>query len=157
MIISNLQNSGRVESLHPLFKKLFDYVKTHDLLHTPCGRIELEGNNLFINNVNPTCVTADKQVLELHREYIDVHILLEGNETIGWKAIEDLTEEKPRSSVKEKSENLSEKSNYNPITTHDYEANLFSYTRLAGSYGQPGGRHHLYEGSADSYPAGTER
>lgn len=93
MIISNLQNSGRVESLHPLFKKLFDYVKTHDLLHTPCGRIELEGNNLFINNVNPTCVTADKQVLELHREYIDVHILLEGNETIGWKAIEDLTEE----------------------------------------------------------------
>ena len=41
MIISNLQNSGRVESLHPLFKKLFDYVKTHDLLHTPCGRIEL--------------------------------------------------------------------------------------------------------------------
>ena len=90
MIISNLQNSGRVESLHPLFKKLFDYVKTHDLLHTPCGRIELEGNNLFINNVNPTCVTADKQVLELHREYIDVHILLEGKETIGWKAIEDL-------------------------------------------------------------------
>ena len=75
-------------------KKLFDYVKTHDLLHTPCGRIELEGDNLFINNVNPTCVTADKQVLELHREYIDVHILLEGNETIGWKAIEDLTQEK---------------------------------------------------------------
>ena len=51
MIISNLQNSSRVESLHPLFKKLFDYVKTHDLLHTPCGRIELEGDNLFINNV----------------------------------------------------------------------------------------------------------
>ena len=58
MIISNLQNSGRIESLHPLFKKLFDYVKTHDLLHTPCGRIELEGDKLFINNVNPTCVTA---------------------------------------------------------------------------------------------------
>ena len=84
MIISNLQNSGRVESLHPLFKKLFDYVKTHDLLHTPCGRIELEGDKLFINNVNPTCVTAETQVLELHHEYIDVHILLEGKETIGW-------------------------------------------------------------------------
>lgn len=93
MIISNLQNSGRVESLHPLFKKLFDYVKTHDLLHTPCGRIELEGDKLFVNNVNPTCVVADNQVLELHREYIDVHILLEGKETIGWKAIEELTQE----------------------------------------------------------------
>ena len=91
MIISNLQNSSRVESLHPLFKKLFDYVKTHDLLHTECGRIELDGDNLFINNSNPTCVTADQQVLD--RDYIDVHILLEGQETVGWKALEDLTQE----------------------------------------------------------------
>ena len=58
MIVSNLQNSQRVEGLHPLFKTLFDYVKTHDLFHA-----------------------------EL------VHILLEGTETIGWKAIEDLKDE----------------------------------------------------------------
>lgn len=93
MIVSNLQNSQRVEGLHPLFKTLFDYVKSHDLLHTELGRIEIEGDKLFINNVNPECVAADKQVLELHRDYIDVHILLEGAERIGWKAIEDLTTE----------------------------------------------------------------
>lgn len=90
MIVSNLQNSERIESLHPLFKQLFDYVKTHDLLHTECGRIELAGDDLFINNVNPTCVSASDQVLEVHRDYIDVHILLEGKERIGWKAIEDV-------------------------------------------------------------------
>lgn len=93
MIVSNLQNSARVESLHPLFKALFDYVKTHDLLHAEPGRIEIKGDDLFINNVNPECVERDKQVLEVHRDYIDVHILLEGAETIGWKAIEDLTSE----------------------------------------------------------------
>lgn len=93
MIVSNLQNSKRVESLHPLFKKLFDYVKANDLLHAELGRIEIEGDDLFINNVNPECVSPDKQVLEVHRDYIDVHILLEGAETIGWKAIEDLTSE----------------------------------------------------------------
>lgn len=92
MIVSNLQNSERIESLHPLFKQLFDYVKTHDLLHTECGRIELAGDDLFINNVNPTCVSASDQVLEVHRDYIDVHILLEGKERIGWKAIEDVTD-----------------------------------------------------------------
>lgn len=92
MIVSNLQNSERIESLHPLFKQLFDYVKTHDLLHTECGRIELAGDDLFINNVNPTCVSASDQVLEVHRDYIDVHILLEGIERIGWKAIEDVTD-----------------------------------------------------------------
>ncbi len=93
MIVSNLQNSKRVEQLHPLFKQLFDYIKSHDLLHTACGRIVLQGDDLFINNVNPTCVPAEKQVLELHHDYIDVHVLLEGKETIGWKAIEDLEEE----------------------------------------------------------------
>lgn len=92
MIVSNLQNSERIESLHPLFKQLFDYVKTHDLLHTECGRIELAGDDLFINNVNPSCVSASDQVLEVHRDYIDVHILLEGKERIGWKAIEDVTD-----------------------------------------------------------------
>ena len=89
MIVSNLQNSQRVESLHPLFKTLFDYVKSHDLLHAELGRIEIKGNDLFINNVNPEGVAAEKQVLELHRAYIDVHILLEGKERIGWKAIYD--------------------------------------------------------------------
>ena len=90
MIVSRLENSSRIESLHPLFKQLFDYVKTHDLLNAPLGRIELDGDNLFINNVNPECVPADKQVLEMHRDYIDVHILLTGQETIGWKAVETL-------------------------------------------------------------------
>lgn len=92
MIVSSLNSSERIESLHPLFKQLFDYVKTHDLLHTECGRIELAGNDLFINNVNPTCVSASDQVLEVHRDYIDVHILLEGRERIGWKALEDVTD-----------------------------------------------------------------
>ena len=63
------------------------------MLHTDLGRIEIDGENLFINNVNPECVSPDKQVLELHHDYIDVHILLEGAETIGWKALEDLQKE----------------------------------------------------------------
>lgn len=93
MIISKLENSSRIEALHPLFKKLFDYVKQHDLLNHELGRIVLEGDDLFINNVEPEGVSREKQPLEIHRDYIDVHILLEGEESIGWKAIEDLTEE----------------------------------------------------------------
>lgn len=93
MIVSSLKYSERIERLHPLFKTLFDYVKTHDLLHAELGRIELDGENLFINNVNPECIESDKQVLEVHRDYIDVHILLEGVETIGWKALEDAEQE----------------------------------------------------------------
>ena len=94
MIISSLENSKRYEGLHPLFPTLFKYIKDHDLLHTPCGRIEIKGDDLFINNVNPQCVAAEEQPLEAHEAYIDVHILLEGEETIGWKALEEVS--KPR-------------------------------------------------------------
>lgn len=93
MIISKLENSSRIESLHPLFKKLFDYIKQHDLLNQETGRIVLDGDNLFINNVAIDGADKNKQPLEIHRDYIDVHFLLSGKESIGWKALEDLKHE----------------------------------------------------------------
>lgn len=93
MILSTLQDCGRFEVLHPLFKKAFDYVKSHNLLDAPLGRIEVEGDVLFINNSNPECVKVEKQVLEVHRKYIDIHVLLEGEETVGWKPLLDCRNE----------------------------------------------------------------
>lgn len=93
MIISKLENSYRIESLHPHFKRLFDYVKQHDLLNQEPGKIVLEDDILFINNVSLEGKSKEEQPLELHRDYIDIHILLEGKETIGWKPIEDLEKE----------------------------------------------------------------
>lgn len=93
MIVSSLRNSSRIESLNPQFKTLFDYVKTHDLLHAELGRIDIDGDNLFILNINQKCVSQDGQMLEIHRIYIDVHILLKGTERIGWKTIEDVNQE----------------------------------------------------------------
>ena len=93
MILSTLQDCGRFEVLHPLFKKAFDYVKSHNLLDAPLGRIEVEGDDLFISNSNPECVKVDRQVLEVHRKYIDIHVLLEGEETVGWKPLSDCRNE----------------------------------------------------------------
>lgn len=83
MIYSSLSQSERIESLHPKFKQVFDYIKSNDLLHLELGRIELDGDNLFINNVNPSLVTAGEQVLEAHKAYLDIHIPLDRNEIIG--------------------------------------------------------------------------
>ena len=70
MIVSNLQNSQRVEKLHPLFKQLFDYVKSHDLLHEELGTIRLDGDNLIVNNIYPECIPEGKRLLELHHDYM---------------------------------------------------------------------------------------
>lgn len=89
MILTTLQDCGRYESLHPLFKTLFDYLKSHDLLQMPLGRIDILGDDLFINNSEPEGLKAEDQVLEVHRRYIDVHLLLTGEETVGWLPLAD--------------------------------------------------------------------
>lgn len=84
MILSSLQESERIEALHPLFKKLFDYVKTHDLTTVPAGRVTIDGDSLFINVADATLVGKEAQKLEVHRKYIDVHFPLSGAEQVGW-------------------------------------------------------------------------
>lgn len=73
MVIAHLNDSERYASLHPLFKQLFDYVKSHDLSQVPAERITLDGERLFINVADPTLKDPENQVLEVHRRYIDVH------------------------------------------------------------------------------------
>ena len=90
MIVTDLKNCSRIASLHPAFATLFEFLAHNDLLAMPTGRIDVDGDNLFINNMNPQCVPANEQVLEMHRRYIDVHILLTGNERIGWKSLADV-------------------------------------------------------------------
>lgn len=113
MVISNLNDSKRIESLHPLFKAAFDYIKSHDLLNMPLGRIELDGNRLFINNAESELVEKDRQIIEVHRKYIDIHVPLDGVETIGWKSLADL-------SVVEK--------------TYDTNADFGTYSEQASAY-----------------------
>lgn len=93
MIISTLSHSGRIEDMHPLFKTFFEFVKTHDWSTQAGGRIDVLGDRLFINYITKQCVPVEQQVLEVHRDYIDIHVLLEGEETIGWKAHDALQQQ----------------------------------------------------------------
>lgn len=93
MVIAHLNDSERYASLHPLFKQLFDYVKSHDLSQVPAERITLDGERLFINVADPTLKAPEDQVLEVHRRYIDVHFPLTGEEIIGWSPMSVLTTE----------------------------------------------------------------
>jgi len=93
MVIAHLNDSERYASLHPLFKQLFDYVKSHDLSQVPAERITLDGERLFINVADPTLKAPEDQVLEVHRRYIDVHFPLTGEEIMGWSPMSVLTTE----------------------------------------------------------------
>lgn len=88
MILTNIKHFKRYEGVHPLFKKVMYCLKHKDFLSIDLGRVEIEGDKLFINNVLAKGISADKQPMEMHRDYIDIHVLLHGKERIGFKSTE---------------------------------------------------------------------
>lgn len=86
MILGDLSDTKRVEALHPLLGKLFSYIKEHDFLSDSIGRIELDGDRVFINNDYPILRSQSEQVVEVHRRYLDVHVPLDAPEIVGVEA-----------------------------------------------------------------------
>lgn len=85
MILDSLNNTEKVERLHPLFKKAFDYIKATDFSKLEDGKYELEGSRLFISVVTLTGKDKKEAAVETHKKYIDIQLPLLGVEKIGWK------------------------------------------------------------------------
>ncbi|NDV69089.1 YhcH/YjgK/YiaL family protein [Dysgonomonas sp. 25] len=92
MIIDSLKNTKPYEHIHPLIKKAFDYIKSVDFSITPVGRIELEGDRLYIMVSDSDLKTETEAKLEVHNEYIDIQIPVSKPERFGWSSRAALTE-----------------------------------------------------------------
>ena len=89
MILSTLSQSSRYAALHPLFPRAFEYMRNTDLLTLAPGRYPIVGDELFaIVESVPGRTRTDAQ-LECHRRYIDIQLVLEGTDEMGWKALAD--------------------------------------------------------------------
>ena len=92
MILNSLKDSAAIESLHPLFKQAFDYLKATDFSQVPAGKIVLDGDNLYVSVAEPVGKTPEAARMETHDKYIDIQMPLTAVETMGWKATCDLKE-----------------------------------------------------------------
>ncbi|HLP06098.1 MAG TPA: YhcH/YjgK/YiaL family protein [Paludibacter sp.] len=86
MILDTLENAGLYESLHPRFKKAFEFLRGTNLDELPLGKIELDGAALVVNVAEITGKTVDEARMETHNLYIDIQVPLTAAETMGWKA-----------------------------------------------------------------------
>ena len=86
MIVDSLTNSASIEQMHPLFKKAFDFLRTTDFSNTNPGKIQLDGEQLFVSIVETEGKTKEQAKLETHNKYIDIQMPIEGIETMGWLA-----------------------------------------------------------------------
>lgn len=92
MIIDTLENLEKYVAVNPLFTQVSAFVKSSDLQALPAGRIELEGDDLFLNVVEAAPKDKADARLETHRRMIDIQIPLTADETMGYAPLSDLAE-----------------------------------------------------------------
>lgn len=92
MILSSLANADRYAALHPLFPRAFEYMRDTDLLLLAPGRYPIVEKQLFVIVENVPGRTRADAKLECHRRYIDIQLVLEGTDGMGWKALADCRE-----------------------------------------------------------------
>jgi len=89
MIFSSPSQSHRYAALHPLFPRAFDYIRNTDLFALPPGRYNIVGEDLIAIVEQVPGRTRAMARLEAHRRYIDIQLVLDGIDEMGWKPLAD--------------------------------------------------------------------
>jgi YhcH/YjgK/YiaL family protein len=87
MILDTLANADRYLSLHPVFPRAFEFLRSTDLSALTPGRHVIDGESLFA--IVEACPgrTRGEAKLECHRRYIDIQLVLGGTDEMGWKPL----------------------------------------------------------------------
>ncbi|MBW8305786.1 MAG: YhcH/YjgK/YiaL family protein [Thiobacillus sp.] len=87
MILDTLARSDRYSSLHPLFARAFEFLRSTDLAALTPGMHTIQGEQLFAIVEDCAGRTRAEAKLECHRRYIDIQLVLEGVDEMGWKPL----------------------------------------------------------------------
>ena len=84
MILDTLDKLDGYAFISPLMDKVVDFFKNTDLDSLEPGRIELQGDDLFVNVNRQGAQTRDEAPIEAHREYIDIQVPISSDEEMGF-------------------------------------------------------------------------
>jgi len=89
MIHDTLNNIDHYAGLHPLFPRAITFMREHDLHTLEPGKHQIIENELFAIVEHVSAKVREAARLECHRRYIDIQLVLEGRDEMGWKALKD--------------------------------------------------------------------
>ncbi|TDO73312.1 YhcH/YjgK/YiaL family protein [Flavobacterium chryseum] len=86
MIIDILSNASKYYSLHPNFKKAFEYLSQNDINNLENGSFEI-AYGLKVIAISGEGSTKEESIkgFECHDQNIDIQFLIKGPETYAWK------------------------------------------------------------------------
>ena len=94
MIVGWLNETARVEQMFPEMKAAFEWLRANYKTVHESGvtRVDLP-HGMWANVEMPAMKAIDEQVLEVHRNYIDIHVPVDGDEVMGWLPCHKLSSE----------------------------------------------------------------
>jgi len=100
MIIDRIENAHLYAPLHKGFTQAFAILADPTLAQKPDGRYSIDGDDVFYIVQHYTTKPLDQGRFESHRKYIDIQVLLAGQEMLGYaptaglEVVEPYTDEK---------------------------------------------------------------
>ncbi len=90
MIFGNIQNLREYLCMEDGIFECFNYAKENNLSAYDRGCHEIDAKRIFVNIVEYGTVKPEDRFWEAHREYLDVHLMLEGTERIDLNFIQNM-------------------------------------------------------------------
>lgn len=89
MIFDTLANADRYAALNKHFPRAFEFLRAAARDAPPPGRYPIDGENLIAIVESAPGRSRDAAKLECHRKYIDIQLVLEGTDEMGWRPLCD--------------------------------------------------------------------
>ena len=85
MILDTLDNLSRYKSLNDRFAEAIQFLQRPDLKDLAAERHEIKGEDIFALVLRETGKKKEDSLLEAHKKYIDIQVVLGGKDEMGWK------------------------------------------------------------------------
>jgi len=96
----NLKNWSSTRGVHGL-ERAFEYLSRADLASLPLGRTDIEGDDVYVMMSEGETRPPEQVRFEAHRRYIDIQLVVRGQEAIGVAPVSALTTVEPYDPAKD--------------------------------------------------------
>ena len=90
MICGNMYNIKDYSSINKKIMMAFEFLKNNDLKELAVGKYEIQGEDIFALVQEYTTQKEDEKKWESHEKYIDIQLIVEGQEIMGYAPISSL-------------------------------------------------------------------
>ena len=84
MVFDTLDNFWKYIKLNDLFKDVFYFLQHNELINLPLGKIDINNSGAFAIISEYNTKKLEDSFIEYHKKYIDIQIVISGNEKIGY-------------------------------------------------------------------------